>query len=74
MEPKPATNGAQIKYRLPMSNGWRVLDGTIVNLTDTAMVVKERYFGGQSTIDHSWFVCYDWSHKQSAAKAEAFTA
>lgn len=61
--------GAAVFYKVPSSQGWRVLRGAIVNITPTAIVVQEKYLGGQSTIRHHWLVSYDWSDKQTAAIA-----
>lgn len=55
--------GATIRYRLPVSTGWIVLTGTVVNVTDTAIVVREKHLGGKSTIDPTWFVSYVWERK-----------
>lgn len=52
--------GAEVAYKVPMEGGWRVLQGNIVNLTDTAVVVREKYFGGKSTIDPTWVIGFVW--------------
>lgn len=61
-QPK-AMIGKTVKYRLPISNGWIVLTGTVVNATDTAIVVREKTLGGKSTIRPDWFVGYVWELK-----------
>jgi len=63
--------GAAILYRVPSSTGWRLLTGTITNITDTAIVVKEEHFGGQSTISLNWLVMYDWIKTAAAITAQA---
>lgn len=53
--------GSTVFFRVPSSSGWRVLHGTIVNVTPHAVVVKESTFGGKSTINPNWVVSYDWT-------------
>lgn len=72
--------GAEIFYRVPTSEGgWRILKGNVVNITETALVVREKYFGGQSTINPNWLICYVWEivpdcSKESALEAKEFVA
>ena len=63
--------GSRIFYRIPTSTGWCVLQGIILDITDTAVVVRERFFGGQSTIDPNWLVSYAWSTKPDCADEES---
>lgn len=63
--------GSAVFYRVPSSQGWRVLHGTIVNVTPFAVVVKEDTFGGKSTIDPAWVVSYDWQKTKTTAEAVA---
>lgn len=58
--------GAKVFYRVPCSTGWLVLEGTIAAIHDTAIVVREKTFGGRSTIDPTWLVSYIWPQTQTA--------
>lgn len=57
--------GAAVFFRVPSSTGWRVLRGTITHINESAIVVREKFFGGQSTIHPNWLVMYDWTEKQT---------
>ena len=67
--------GARCVYRVPAADGqWRQIEGEIVNVTDTALVVKDRYFGVKHTIDPTWFVGYVWNRTAAALTVEASAA
>lgn len=59
--------GSAVFYRVPSSQGWRLLQGTIVNVTPYSILVRERFFGGLSTINHNWIVSYSWENKKAVA-------
>lgn len=59
--------GSPVFYRVPSSEGWRLLQGTIANITPSALVVCEKQSGRRQTINPNWLVCYDWSQTKTAA-------
>lgn len=58
--------GSAVVYRVPRSEGWRVLTGIIINATRYGVVVQEQRSGISSTINPNWVIAIGVPEKQTA--------